>query len=75
MIQLWHIVRVRALVARFAVPDKIFGLTPFLNFVDRCTQNTLLGSATGGARCFGPKQARYQLRYTRKLNGIIHDAN
>jgi len=31
-----------ALVARFAVPEKIIGLTLFLDFFDRCTQNASL---------------------------------
>jgi len=31
-----------ALVARFAVPDKIFGLTLILDFIDRCTSKTSL---------------------------------
>ena len=34
----------------FAVPDKIFGLTHFLDFIDRCTRYTLDVSAAGSAR-------------------------
>jgi hypothetical protein len=52
--------RENALLARFAVPEKIFGLTLILDFFDRCTQTPLAVSATGGARAFGPKQALYQ---------------
>ena len=36
--------------APLAVPDKIFGLTPFLGFIDRCAINHLASSATGSAR-------------------------
>ena len=38
----------------FAVPDKIFGLTHFLDFIDRGTHYTLAVSATGSARACGP---------------------
>ena len=41
--------RENALLARFAVPEKIFGLTLILDFFDRCTQTPLAVSATGGA--------------------------
>jgi len=34
----------------FAVPDKIFGLTHFLDFIDRGTHCALAASATGSAR-------------------------
>ena len=37
----------------FAVPEKIFGLTPFLDFFDRCTRCALALSATGGAQARG----------------------
>ncbi len=33
----------------FAVPDKIFGLTLFLDFIDRGTINQFASSATGSA--------------------------
>ena len=41
-IRKYEIVMKNALVARFAVPEKIVGLTPFLDFFDRCTQITSL---------------------------------
>ena len=46
----------------FAVPYKIFGLTPFLDFIDRSTHCALAVSATGGARARGleEKVARRQ---------------
>ena len=37
-----------------AVPDKIFGLTLFLDFIDRCAHYALAFSATGSARARGP---------------------
>ena len=37
----------------FAVPDKIFGLTPFLDFIDRGTHYALASPATGSARARG----------------------
>ena len=44
--------------ARFAVPDKIFGLAPFLDFIDRCTLTALAASATGSARAVSPNELR-----------------
>ena len=37
----------------FAVPDKIFGLTPFLDFIDRGTHCAFASSATGSAQARG----------------------
>ena len=34
----------------FAVPDKIFGLALFLDFIDRCTHCAWASSATGSAQ-------------------------
>jgi len=38
---------------QFAVPEKIFGLTHFLDFFDRCTTNHPAASATGSAGRLG----------------------
>ena len=37
----------------FAVPDKIFGLTLILDFIDRCTHCAFPASATGSGKARG----------------------
>ena len=43
---------------RFAVPEKIIGLTLFLDFFDRCTLSGLAVSAAGSARPLRPNELR-----------------
>ena len=40
----------------FAVPDKIFGLTLSLDFIDRGTHCAWASSATGSAQARGPRE-------------------
>ena len=42
----------------FAVPDKIFGLALFLDFIDRGTRLCSAVSATGGAEQRGPYEGQ-----------------
>ena len=52
---LWRVFTKNVLrISPFAVPDKIFGLTHFLDFIDRGTHCALPSSATGGGRARDP---------------------
>ena len=59
---------------QLAVPDiSMFCLAAKRN-IDRYANKSSLDPAAGGARMCCPKQARYQLRYTKQARGVIRQS-
>ena len=52
----------------FAVPDKIFGLTLSLDFIDRGTHCAWASSATGSAQARGPREKPFSARSAKTPN-------
>ena len=67
-----------ALVAQLAVPDKIFGLTRILDFIDRCASNASLHLPPAALGIFAQSKRSTKLSHIRLYGvttdlGIIHD--
>ena len=63
------------MVAQLAVPDKIFGLTHFLDFIDRCASNASLYLPQAALGIFAQSKRSTKLSHIRLYEIINENSN